>query len=744
MKGFCSYVQRSVLVAIVAMAAFAGSAEAAKAPPPTPENLVQPTLSGTPEVGQTLSMSTGTWQGAATYYYDWEKCDPANQVPAAGFESHMDGWSPLGTTLTRTTERAYEGASSMKATLPGAWFSEGVAYTFTAGPSLRYKIAFQLYSSLSGPEMSLSFDYLDAAGVKLQQSTATASPPPLRVRWNMWNETITTPPGTAKIRIVLTSPTRQAVQLWLDDVHVHSCVDLNGTVITNNPSHTVTEDEIGSLLVGVTWAANSSGYLYGIWKYAGPVADIGDEVGIPESDNAEIAADLTESTPAAAEPISPIGPAPPGTYTTELWSGASTGTEDGLLVVSSTAPGTSAVTGVARDMTTGDPVSGASVTLTGGTTQLATTSNAAGAYAFIDIPSGSYELSIAAPNYGAYRLLNNTMGADATYQVTADLDTTAQTFDESDVATVQGPPTNPGTAYSQTRVPPTIRVGVFPLHPPGAVDSEGHSLNCSRSADSYTVVTYPFDYYILRVAKQEVSIVQYNKPGEQAFFALAQNYGWFHKTLPGPFDIENSTRHQCFRPERMVDRRWNSWLQDNLDERVIRSDGKLLETLYLAGSQPIRCPDPTVGAGIASQWTIKGLSEGTGAGCTQRTDWRNIVTYFYGGSRVVPGALPPQPVANATVSGGAITFTFSSRQLGANVAWKFSIEMRRSDGTWARVGLQKWKSSLRAIPSSFRYVPAASTCRRYRVRASNPVGWSTPGQVTAPGTGLSPTGTCTL
>ena len=50
----------------------------------TPENTAPPTVSGTPEVGQTLSAKTGTWLNGSTYTYQWEACSGATCTAIAG------------------------------------------------------------------------------------------------------------------------------------------------------------------------------------------------------------------------------------------------------------------------------------------------------------------------------------------------------------------------------------------------------------------------------------------------------------------------------------------------------------------------------------------------------------------------------------------------------------------------------------------------------------------------------------
>ncbi|HZR92335.1 MAG TPA: hypothetical protein VFA44_08015 [Gaiellaceae bacterium] len=61
---------------------------AATPPPPVPQNTGAPTVSGTPEQGQVLTATTGSWSGATpmTFFYQWARCDAlgGNCVPVTG------------------------------------------------------------------------------------------------------------------------------------------------------------------------------------------------------------------------------------------------------------------------------------------------------------------------------------------------------------------------------------------------------------------------------------------------------------------------------------------------------------------------------------------------------------------------------------------------------------------------------------------------------------------------------------
>ncbi len=64
----------SILLLLVAVAAFAGSGSAARQAPPA--NTSPPTVSGTPEVGKVLTGFRGEWSNSPTdYNFNWRRCD---------------------------------------------------------------------------------------------------------------------------------------------------------------------------------------------------------------------------------------------------------------------------------------------------------------------------------------------------------------------------------------------------------------------------------------------------------------------------------------------------------------------------------------------------------------------------------------------------------------------------------------------------------------------------------------------
>lgn len=163
--------------------------------------------------------------------------------------------------------------------------------------------------------------------------------------------------------------------------------------------------------------------------------DEGDMPGPVEADQTPPMSDETVSLAPAPQPMSPLGPASPGTYATEEWESGETDTEYGLKVVTSTAPGTSALTGIVQDDATGEPIVGATVTMRCQIfrTIVTTTSDSGGAFAFIDLPVNTYTLTVTAPGYGSFSLFGN-YEADSQYQVTVALTLTAQVETESTAA----------------------------------------------------------------------------------------------------------------------------------------------------------------------------------------------------------------------------------------------------------------------------------------------------------------------
>lgn len=277
---------------------------------------------------------------------------------------------------------------------------------------------------------------------------------------------------------------------------------------------------------------------------AGPV---GQNQSAPDGDD-------TVTNPASPTPVSPTGAVPPGLYTTELWSGEDTGSTDGVNVISSTASGTSALTGVVVDGITGDAVAGADVTLTAGGTSTSTSTDSNGGYAFINMPANTYDLSIDASGYGDYTVMNAELAADDEYEQTAALLNDVQSVDVSDATPTtsliaQTPVSASDTYPSVRRPPPTIRVA---LH--GTLTNGVSRYSCSNdfSTNPYLrTLTYPWRFYVLHTGWGEAGPgpwpngKYFGQVGWSAVAAAINSYGWYWKrnrspNVPSGADVDNT------------------------------------------------------------------------------------------------------------------------------------------------------------------------------------------------------------
>ena len=160
------------------------------------------------------------------------------------------------------------------------------------------------------------------------------------------------------------------------------------------------------------------------------------EQATPPTDQTEPTADeTTPDEPASAVPVDGFTgmPASVGTYATEVWEPGEVDNDRGLAVISTTASGTWALTGIVQDQSTGSPVLNATVSLScTECSTLTTTSNATGAFAFINVPvSSTSTLAVDAPGYGSYTVRSGPAAADEEYQTTVELTSEPQAYDDS-------------------------------------------------------------------------------------------------------------------------------------------------------------------------------------------------------------------------------------------------------------------------------------------------------------------------
>jgi Carboxypeptidase regulatory-like domain len=758
---------------VLAVLVVAGTARDGKADPtPSPAyNLVLPTISGTAQVGSTLTASPGTWSQTATFGYQWYRCSPTNLVSNSGFESDTSGWTTISngnkpTTISRVSSPVHSGAWSLAINFSNSTF-DGVKYaSIPIDPSQAYHFSAWIYV----PAVSKWQDSR-AQETKLYSQAFDASGNPLTFPPSssdfIGNGNNFVGPGWTQVSSgVGTSIFSQAASeqfrminygfsnttIYLDDVWFNACNAIQGAT---NQTYIPTELDANSKLMVDVLATDAWGTTD--WDSDETPVTIDTEAGTADSDQSADSGDDTPTSPAAPLPMSPSGPAAPGTYSTDLWPGDATETTDGLYVVSSTASGTSALSGVVDDSSTGGAVANASVTLacTSGCTGSATTAtDAQGSFAFINMPAGTYNLTASAGGYGTYSITNDPYTANVPYETTISLDSTNQTYDMANGAGTIADNSNldaslPGTFYSQRRVPPAVRVEMLNTYPRSA-----GSLFCQTSGGpaSPPVVNYRFPFYVIHVVWPEVGGLGYNQTAMKAFMAIVQNFAWFHKTKGGPYDVADASNvSQCFEPREKVNIPvWNTWLQDALSKRIADGNGNLRETPYASGTTTA-CSDPAEPAhgGKASQLGLR--THSINSSCLI-SDWRDLATYYYptdwhlfDSSANPPYAplAPPTPSGTASVSGGTITFNFSSTVFGQNVAWRFYIQRWSSTTGWRTFLKPGWNPATRTVRNSFSYTPG-SGCVRYAVRAVNPVGESPRHTYTPPGVGLSPSGQCNL
>jgi hypothetical protein len=418
----------------------------------------------------------------------------------------------------------------------------------------------------------------------------------------------------------------------------------------------------------------------------------------------------------------------PSTYSTELWDVETTEVQSGVQVITTTAPGTAALTGVAlNDAAARQPLYPATVTLTdavGNTTT--TTTDSQGGYAYINMPAGVYSLTISAPPLGTYQLINDTYDPDSTSQLTALVSTEAQTYDQSQTASDSGAgtPPPPKVYPSFSRIPPVINVA----------DVKPNSQCDPTISDAAAAPPRPYDwkYYVLHVAQNEVANQHYNEAAFKAFALTASNYAWYYKIYPKSYvpagvDADNSTNFQCMRPGRITDPHWVGWINEALRYRIVTPSTKpagIYDTEYKAGF-PGSCNDTHSGVS-SNQLTQKGLkyySEHCNYG-----DWKDLLGVYYPNSDVRLVDVPVRPTTSAIPFDGGVSLTFQSQVRNPRTlypysdAWGFIVSRKIGNGAWRSFFVSRWDEMTRSIKSSV--VVNTSSCARYRVAAWNPRWWN--------------------
>lgn len=295
------------------------------------------------------------------------------------------------------------------------------------------------------------------------------------------------------------------------------------------------------------------------------------------------------------------------------------------------------------------------------------------------------------------------------------LTTATQSYDESTNAGDATAITAAGMSRygSNYRVPPDISVASF-----------AQDATCAAAGSSYFVRRYPWKFYVLHTMAGEIGGANYpggvfHQQAAKAVGAAIQNYAWYARRhgggAAGGADVDNTTSYQCFKPHRLVQRSFRTWVDDYLDERIANSDGSIEQTQYKAGHYECTDSEFPQNGNMLSQRGAKARDETCGV-----TDWRDLDNYYYTG-RVTAGSKPPTPRTTfASVSGG-VRLDFPSLAGSSEVAWTYTVAKFVTDH-WVTIDRERWRRNATKVPTSFTY--RTSTAYIYKVRGCNPVGCS--------------------
>ena len=99
---------------------------------PPPVNTALPTISGTAQVGQTLTVTNGTWSGSPTsYLYQWNSAGTA--ISGATSSSYVVQFSDIGNQLTVTVTAINAAGKATTTTAPTVAVSDVLTGTYTQG-----------------------------------------------------------------------------------------------------------------------------------------------------------------------------------------------------------------------------------------------------------------------------------------------------------------------------------------------------------------------------------------------------------------------------------------------------------------------------------------------------------------------------------------------------------------------------------------------------------------------------------
>jgi hypothetical protein len=102
------------------------SAVVKAAPSTAPQRTSNPTISGTPQQGQTLTASTGDWNGTQpiTFSFQWQRCDANGNscaaIPGAAAKTYVPQAADVGQTLRVIVTAKNSGGSASATSVPTA------------------------------------------------------------------------------------------------------------------------------------------------------------------------------------------------------------------------------------------------------------------------------------------------------------------------------------------------------------------------------------------------------------------------------------------------------------------------------------------------------------------------------------------------------------------------------------------------------------------------------------------------
>lgn len=166
----------AIAVAALAIGALFGQPGSGRAAGNVPVSSGTPTISGTAQEGQTVSVSEGTWSGSPTSFaYAWSRCDASggscSPIGGATAASYKPVTGDVGHTLRVTVTAKNANGSGQATSAPSAAVSKATAPTDTTAPSISGSL--QVGSKLTATQgtwtgsptgISFSWSRCDASG----------------------------------------------------------------------------------------------------------------------------------------------------------------------------------------------------------------------------------------------------------------------------------------------------------------------------------------------------------------------------------------------------------------------------------------------------------------------------------------------------------------------------------------------------------------------------------------------------